>query len=217
VRTLPFRIGAAASGLLLLALLALPATVSAHERRTIANGKYDVVVGWDIEPTFVGLKNSASIRISQGGSDPAVPIQGVEKTLKVQVQQGAAVKVFPLTAVFGQAGYYVADFIPTREGDYIWTFMGKINDDSINEKFDTADGKIDSAQGEAALEFPLTPPDSAQQSQTTAAAQADAQSARTLALVGIGVGVLGLLGVAGLWLTRPRANRASVPSPSPRP
>ena len=36
--------------------LALPATASAHERRTIANGKYDVVVGWDIEPTFVGLK-----------------------------------------------------------------------------------------------------------------------------------------------------------------
>ncbi len=205
VKTLPRRGLAVASGLLLLALFALPATAFAHERRTIANGKYDVVVGWDIEPTFVGLKNSASIRISEGGSDPPVPVEGAEKTLKVQVRQGAAMKVFPLTAVFGQPGYYVADFIPTREGDYIWTFMGTINDDAVNETFDTADGKIDSVQAEAADEFPLTPTDAAQQSQAVSAAQADAQSARTLALVGIVVGVLGLLGVVGLWLTRQRA------------
>ena len=75
----------------------------------------------------------------------------------------------------------------------------------MNETFDTADGKIDSVQAEAADEFPLTPTDAAQQSQAVSAAQADAQSARTLALVGIVVGVLGLLGVVGLWLTRQRA------------
>jgi hypothetical protein len=194
----------ATSVFLLLALFALPASASAHERRTIGNGKYDVSVGWDIEPTFVGLKNSASIRISQAGSDPPVPVDGVEKTLKVRIQQGAAAKVFPLTAVFGQAGYYVADLVPTREGDYVWTFTGMINDDAINETFDTADGKIDSVQPISALEFPLTPTDAAQESQAVAAAQADAQTSRTLALVGIGVGILGVLGVFGVWLTRQR-------------
>jgi len=209
VRRVSRRSSVAASGLLLLALFALPASAFAHERRTIGNGKYDVSVGWDVEPTFVGLKNSASIRISQAGSDPPVPVQGVEKTLKVRIQQGAAVKVLPLTAVFGQGGYYVADLIPTREGDYIWTFMGTINDDTINETFDTADGKIDSVQAVSGLEFPLTPTDAAQESQAVAAAQADAQTSRTLGLVGIGVGIVAVLGVVALWLTRSGAPAAS--------
>ena len=60
LKTLPGRGLAIVSGLLLLVLLALPATTAfAHERRTIANGKYDVVVGWDIEPTFVGSTHRA--------------------------------------------------------------------------------------------------------------------------------------------------------------
>src|SRR6266545_1102024 len=80
--------------LFLIALFAIPTSALAHERRTIANGKYDVVVGWDIEPAYQGLKNSASIRISQAGSNPAVPIQGAEKSLKVQIRQGASAEKF---------------------------------------------------------------------------------------------------------------------------
>src|SRR5919201_6460366 len=91
--------------------LLLPNVALAHERRTIANGKYDVVVGWDVEPAYVGQKNAAGIRISQAGTNPAVPVQGAEKTLKVQIRQGAATKEFPLRAVFGQQGYYVADIL----------------------------------------------------------------------------------------------------------
>jgi len=194
-----------ALGLLLVAIFALPSVASAHERRTIANGKYDVVVGWDSEPPYLGQRNAASIRIAQAGSDPAVPIQGVDKTLKVQIKQGASTKVFPLQAVFGQLGYYVADILPTRDGDYQFTFVGSIGDDQVNENFDSADGKFDAVQSASSLEFPLTAPDPVQISAAVSAAQADAQSTRTLALAGIGVGVLGvLLGAAG-WLTRPRS------------
>src|ERR1700704_3751655 len=107
--------------LLVLATIALPATALAHERRTIAAGKYDVVVGWDVEPAYQGQKNAASIRISQAGSNPAVPVTGAEKTLKVQIRQGAQIRDFSLRPVFGQAGYYAADILPTRQGDYIWT------------------------------------------------------------------------------------------------
>src|SRR4051794_41987046 len=96
----------------------LPGTALAHERRTIANGKYDVVVGWDVEPAIQSLKNGASIRISEAGSNPAVPVAGAETTLKVQVRQGASTKEFPLRAVFGQPGYYMADIVPTPAGDY---------------------------------------------------------------------------------------------------
>src|SRR5919204_6750200 len=133
------RLWAGVPALLLIALFLLPGSALAHERRTIGNGKYDVVVGWDVEPAYQGLKNAASIRISQAGSNPAVPIQGAEKTLKVQIRQGATTREFPLRAVFGQPGYYVADILPTRAGDYQWTFVGSIGDDQVNDKFDTAD------------------------------------------------------------------------------
>ena len=153
------RIWAAAPIMLLIALFIVPTSAFAHERRTIANGKYDVTVGWDQEPTYVGLKNAASIRIAQAGSNPAVPVTGAEKNLKVQIRQGATTKEFPLRAVFGQQGYYVADIVPTREGDYQWTFVGSINDDQVNEKFDTADGKFGGAEPLTGLEFPQALPD----------------------------------------------------------
>jgi hypothetical protein len=206
VRTLRAALIGAALLPTLLALL--PATALAHERRTIGNGKYDVVVGWDVEPAYQDMKNGASIRIAQANTNPAVPVQGAEKTLKVQIRQGAQNKEFPLRAVFGQQGYYVADIIPTREGDYQWTFVGSIGDDQINEKFDSADGKFNGVEATTPLQFPLALPDPAQSTAAASSAQSDAQSARTLALVGIGIGVLGLIIAAGALLLRPRGRMA---------
>src|ERR687886_1436002 len=174
-----------ASSLLLVVLFVLPTSAFAHERRTIGDGKYDVVVGWDVEPAYEGLKNGASIRISEAGSNPPVPVQGAEKTLKVQIRQGAATREFPLRAVFGQQGYYVADILPTRDGDYQWTFVGSIDGDQVNEKFDTADGKFDGVEPITALQFPQALPDPSQASAAVAAAQAEAQSARMLGMAGV--------------------------------
>jgi hypothetical protein len=199
------RLWAVAPALLLIALFLAPTSAFAHERRTVANGKYDVVVGWDVEPAYQSLKNAASIRISQAGSNPAVPIMGADKTLKVQIRQGATTREFPLRAVFGQQGYYVADVVPNREGDYQWSFVGAINEDQVNERFDTADGKFNGVESIAALQFPQALPDTAQSAAAVTAAQADAQGARTLAYVGIGLGVLGLLAGLAAWVTRPRA------------
>src|ERR1044071_2879036 len=98
------RIAAIASVAMLLALLSAPSVTFAHERRTIANGKYDVVVGWDVEPAYVAQKNAASIRISKAGTNPAEPVTGAEKTLKVDIRQGATTRTFPVGAVFGQPG-----------------------------------------------------------------------------------------------------------------
>jgi hypothetical protein len=147
-----FRLAIAAC--LLFVLVAVPATALAHERRTIADGKYDVVVGWDVEPAYQGQKNAASIRISQAGSTPAVPVTGAEKTLKVQIRQNNDVREFALRAVFGQSGYYVADILPTRSGDFQWTFVGDIGGDAVNDLFDTADGKFNGVAPIAELEFP---------------------------------------------------------------
>ena len=144
----------AASALLLIALFILPTSVFAHERRTIGNGKYDVVVGWDVEPAYEGLKNAASIRISEAGSNPAVPVVGAEKTLKVQIRQGATTREFPLRAVFGQQGYYVADILPTRAGDYQWTFVGSIGDAANSGRFSFSIGMSTSVKLVIDCDFP---------------------------------------------------------------
>lgn len=196
------RAASLAMGVVLVALV-LPGSALAHERRTIGNGKYDVVVGWDVEPAYADMKNGAGIRIMQAGT--TTPVTGADKTLKVTIRQGASTKQFPLRAVFGQDGYYVADMVPTRAGDYQWIFTGTINDDQVNDTFDTADGKFNAVEAPAALQFPLALSDPAQSGADVQAAQSDAQFARTLAYVAIAVGVLGLLVGAGAWLIRPRA------------
>jgi hypothetical protein len=78
------RITLALPALLLIAGLIFPASALAHERRTVSGGKYDVIVGWDVEPAYMGLKNAASIRISQAGSNPPVPVTGADATLRVR-------------------------------------------------------------------------------------------------------------------------------------
>jgi hypothetical protein len=208
-----FKRGLTAFGIFaLLALLTTPISVLAHERRTISDGKYDVVVGWDVEPAFVGQKNAASIRISKAGSSPAVPIEGADKTLKVQIRQGAQTKEFGLRAVFGQPGYYVADIVPEREGDYQWTFVGSINEDKLNDRFDTADKKFNGVEAITPLQFPSgVAADPALATSTAQVAQADAQTARTFGLAGIVVGVLGL--AVALYGMRRRSGSTAFAAP----
>ena len=193
----------------LIALVVLPSAALAHERRTVAGGKYDVVVGWDVEPALEGQKNAASIRVSKSGTTPAEPVAGADKTLKIQVRQGATSKEFPLRAVFGQPGYYVADLLPTRVGDYQFTFVGSIGEDAVNEKFDSADGKFDGIKSTSDMQFPVSAGDPAQAATAAQAAQSDAQNARTMAMVGIVVGVLGLLAGGAALATRGRAPEAA--------
>ena len=194
------------------AIFFAPASALAHERRTIANGKYDVVVGWDVEPAYVDMKNGASIRIMDAGTTN--PVTGADKTLKLQIRQGASTQSFPLRAVFGQNGYYVADIVPTRDGEYQWIFAGAINGDPVNETFDTADGKFNKVEPQTALQFPVALPEPAQSAAAVQVAQADAAGARSLAYVGIAFGVLGVVAGATAWLTRARLPAAK---PTARP
>jgi hypothetical protein len=190
-------------------VLGLPATSFAYERRTISSGKYDVVVGWDSDPAFVNQRNAAGIRISKAGTNPAVPVTGVEQTLQLQIRQGSQTRQFPLRAVFGQPGYYLADIVPTRAGDYVWTFTGSIGTDQVNEAFDTADGKFDSVSASQAIEFPVAAPDPEQATLQMQSAEALAQRALLVAYIGVGLGVIGMVAALVMWWTRPR-HRTSV-------
>ncbi len=186
-----------------LSVLIRPAVVLAHERRTIA-GKYDVEVGWDKEPALVGQLNGALINITKTGTEDG--IEGVDRTLKVQIAYGGnAPKEFALHSVEGRKGYYVADILPTRTGSYIFTFVGQIEDTQVNEKFESGPGRFDDVDSLDSVSFPAASSDSAPTSSDVKAARDAADSARTLAIVGIVVGILGLfVGIAAL-VSRRRA------------
>jgi hypothetical protein len=200
----PRRLAASVTIAALLALVSASSVSFAHERRTLAGGKYDVVVGWDTEPAYVNEHNAAGIRISKAGTNPAEPVTGAEKTLQVQIRQGAQTRTFELRAVFGQPGYYRADIVPTRAGDYVWTFTGTIGTDQVNESFDSADGKFDAVASGSDVQFPVAAPDPEQVRVELQAAQSAARYAQTVAYAGVGAGVLGCLIAIVVWLTRPR-------------
>jgi hypothetical protein len=198
-------------------LLFAPGTALAHERRTIGNGQYDVVVGWSGEPAYVGMTNSATIRIMNAGT--TTPVTGADKTLKLAIRQGASTQAFPLKAAFGQDGLYTADILPTRAGDYQWIFTGDIGGTPVNETFDTADGKFNAVTTSAGIQFPVQLGDPAQATAAVQAAQSDAQSARMLAILAMGVGIVGLLiGIVAMLSSRrgrPQTDIASTPATRP--
>ena len=122
--------------------LIFSSVVSAHEKRTIAGGKYDVKVGWKIEPAVVNQANGATIEIKKAGTQEIV--SGVEKTLQVKIAEGGKeLTTLPLVPLADAPGTYTADFTPPGTGSYVWTFIGTIEGNAINEEFDSGPGRFD--------------------------------------------------------------------------
>jgi hypothetical protein len=200
-------LGLALVAIALLAGLTTP-TASAHERRTVANNKADVVVGWIVEPAYVEEPNGVDFRVMKAGTTE--PIEGLEKSVKVEVTKGATKKTYDLKTRFGMKGAYTADLIPTSIGDYTFRFFGEIDGAPINETFESGPGRFNAIQALALTQFPAPLPSTAQLEAQVTAANAAADSARTLGLAGIVVGVIGIgVGAAALLLRRSGGGRST--------
>jgi hypothetical protein len=103
-----------------------------------------------------------------------------------------------LRSRFGAPGAYAGDFIPTKAGAYIFRFTGQIEGLTIDEKFESGPGRFSDVTDTAEMMFPeklIAPQDVTMQLK---AAQDAAASAQTMAYIGIGIGILGVLvGAAG--------------------
>lgn len=167
----------------------------AHERRTV--GKYDLIVGWLNEPAYANQPNGISLTVTS--TDTKKPVDGLDKMLAAEVIVGAKSMSIPLTASDETPGLYIGNFIPTRVGGYIFHFSGAIENQTIDEKFESGPNTFDDVQSSAALQFPdkiLSPNDIAANLQ---AAQNAASTAQTLAYAGIFIGLLGfIVGVSAL-------------------
>jgi hypothetical protein len=196
----------AAGGILLLVTV-LPAGAAAHEHRDVAGSKYACVVGFLIEPAFDGFPNGVSVRIAT--KSDGKPVEGAEKTLKVEVRKGSETKMVTLRPMHGSLGSYAADFLPAQPGPYTFVFSGKVGDDPFEASFESGPGRFGDVLPSADLVFPraespekrrLTAAD-LQEMQTSLrgalerAADADARARRalTLGFLGAGFGVVGMI------------------------
>lgn len=202
---------------LLLATVALPGTASAHERRDLAAGKYQAVVGFLNEPAVENQMNGLDLTVTskteQIDGTPK-PIEGLEKTLKAQVIYGggAQTKDLEVERRFGQPGKYAAHFQPTRSGDYTFRVYGEIEGQRIDERFSSSPTTFSSVEPLAELQFPEQVGVPANLQSRLDAAQSKADTAQLLGVGGLIVGLLGL-GTAAYALTRrPAAGAAAAPA-----
>ncbi len=177
-----------------LGIFASPAV--AHERRTV--GPYTFVVGWSVEPAYVNQLNALALKVTETATTKAV--EGLDKSLKIDVVFGGASAVKPLTleALFGQPGTYEAQVVPTKTGDYAFHITGTIGTTPIDQKFESGPGRFDGVEDITPLQFPNAIPSSSD----LAAKLDDANTKLTIAIV-IAGGAL-VLSVVSLAMARRR-------------
>ena len=184
-------------------ILAAQGVVRAHETRKV--GAYTMTVGWADEPPYVGFKNAVQVSVKDSARKP---MTGLGDDLKVEVIFGDQ-KTAPLALTESDEvpGQYLASIIPTRPGNYTFHFVGSIRKQAINQSFTSSETTFDPVAEATDVEFPAKDPSPAQlaeqltrlapridaaQSASRDAAAAASQS-RTLAVLGIVLGALGLV------------------------
>jgi hypothetical protein len=198
-------------------LLAAPAL--AHAETDV--GPYSVAIGLGSEPAYVGFPNSVEVIIHERASDRGVLTAA--DTLKATVTFGSRSMPVSLDPNFdedsgGSPGDYRGAFVPTQPGEYTIHVEGKIDDTPIDETFTSSPTTFDPVTDPATIEFPTLIPTvtelaakldreiprvQALAASRVRSASGSASTAKTLAVVGILVGVMGLgAGAVGLARTR---------------
>lgn len=203
------------------AVLALmgAATAGAHEPRT--TGGIQFAVGWGDEPPYTGSKNSVQVMLSEANGGP---ITDVGESLKVEVIKGADKITLPLVANFrvggfGTPGDYRAWLTPTRPGTYTFHLMGMVRGQPVDESFTSSGTTFNEVEDVSNIQFPAKDPSPGQlatrierefprlgsRMDAVEARLDEAEGARTLSVVAVVVGALGLLtAVAALVAVRGR-------------
>jgi hypothetical protein len=166
-------------------------TAAAHERRMV--GPYQFVVGWLNEPAYVGLMNSLDLRISDTRVTPAKNVEGLEKTLTVDLQSGGlAPLALTVTARFGTPGAYNGYVMPTTTGTYTFTIKGKIESQDVNEKFESGPGRFGDIESTTALQYPNKVPAADDLNKRLGDMQSGIDQTRLLAAVAVVIGIVAL-------------------------
>jgi hypothetical protein len=186
-----------------LSLVAVP-PAAAHTIKKV--GAYQFVVGWGAEPAYAGQLNSVQLvltRLSTGK-----PVVNLGTSLTVTVIYGSRRMPMALTPTFdpdtgfGTPGDYRAWFFPTAPGTYTFQFTGKIGSQAVNESFTSGPTTFSMVEDPITAQFPVKVPTTAQLAQRLAATTpAPSSGGRTLGIIGIVMGALGLVAGGGALLS----------------
>ena len=170
-------------------LLLTSGTAYAHERRMV--GPYQFVVGWLNEPAYVGQLNSLDLRVTDTRNNQ--PVAGLEKTVQADVAAGGLAP-FPLavSARFGTAGAYNGWVMPTVVGGYTFHITGKIDTQTVDEKFQSGPNTFGDIENTAALQYPAKVPVGDDLGKKLDAIQSGVDQTRLLAFAAIVLGVIAL-------------------------
>lgn len=184
-------------------IFAVPAV--AHE--TKESGGYSLVVGWGIEPAYVGQLNSVQLIVTHKADGDPVNDPGAR--LEATVSYGKEESTMALTPTWsgdlgtGTPGEYRALIIPTAPGDYTFHVTGSIGGAKVNEKVTSSEKTFSPVEDASAAQFPTKVPGVEQVAQrldaeiprlaTAGDVSSEVSSAKTLGYVGIAVGALGVI------------------------
>ena len=137
----------AASLISLVALVFNFQLVLAHE--TITVGKYEIEVGWLIEPPIAGVQNAIVVNVSDTSSGEEQPVEDVS-ALTVTVSYGGQSKTLTLQPLGEDTpGQFVGPILPTIPGEYDLILGGSLGDTTV-----AAETHVEEVQPADTLAFP---------------------------------------------------------------
>jgi hypothetical protein len=145
-------------------VLISPPAVEAHETRAIADGQYQIVIGFMNEPVFAGDKSGLEFWVTEASAaTPAAgaeetkgtPVESLNETLRAEVIYEDQTMALPLTAKWDESGGYYSVFFPSAaEGDYTFRIYGDIAGTEIDETFTSGPETFGPVEDPAPLRFP---------------------------------------------------------------
>ncbi|MEX0753784.1 MAG: hypothetical protein WD206_00605 [Actinomycetota bacterium] len=204
--------------LFLTVLGALTGPASAHG--SASSGEHEFTIGFGTEPAYQGFPNSAQVIITHHDGEPVTKLEG---ELQVEVTYGDESTTIPLEpnflpGVYGEEGDYRAWFVPSRAGQYTFRIFGELAGKRVNEELTSGPKTFSDVLDTGAESFPVQDPTTGELAErldrevprlnqeivaSSTSTSDEVSSARTLAIVGIVVGVLGLI-VGGIALAASR-------------
>jgi len=212
-------------------LALLPATPAlAHGEAT--HGDLALTIGFVNEPAFAGMPNGVQLIVEHDGQpvtdlrtgDVQVEITfGDETSEPMDLEPAFAFEGGQL--VFGEAGDYHAEFVPSQPGTYTFHVTGTIDGEDVDEEMSSGPDTFSTVEDVAAASFPAvnaptneelatridaesgrTADGVARAESAAASAESAASSARTVGLVGVVLGAVGIIAaIAALASARRKA------------
>ena len=131
---------------LCLSLVSGFSSASAHKSVTVEN--LTIEVGWQEEPSVVGLMNAITFEINENTLDGQSGVKNAFKNLQAIVKSGGISKSLDIDTE-PASGHYNSKIIPTRTGSLVVQLKGDINGVSVDSEI-----PLEDVQDKSALSFP---------------------------------------------------------------